>query len=243
MVAPPGQRQLRLRRQVRLLALATIAYNTAEGAVAVLAGLAVGSIALVSFGLDSAVEVLSAVAVGWQFTGKVDPQTRERRTLRLIAASFFALAAYVATDAIRALLADTDPRPSPVGISLAVASLIVMPVLTTAKRRVGRELGSATVTADATQTLLCTYLSAVLLAGLLLNDLLGWNWADPAAGLIIAAVASREGFEAWRGDTCCTPADTDGVNAGTASCSDACCTAPTMTPASREPLTGDLPSA
>ncbi len=216
-VQPAGQGRAALQRRARLLAWATIAYNTAEGAVAVLAGVAAGSVALVSFGLDSAVEVLSAVAVSWQFTGKVDPQLRERRTLRLIAVSFIALAAYVTADATRALLGGTHPAPSPVGIALAAASLIVMPVLTTAKRRVGRGLGSATVTADATQTLLCAYLSAVLLAGLLLNGLLGWSWADPAAGLVIAAVAVREGVLAWRGDACCPPT-------GTPTCSDHCCT-------------------
>jgi divalent metal cation (Fe/Co/Zn/Cd) transporter len=191
-----------LQRRARLLAWATIGYNTVEGVIAVLAGLAAGSVALVSFGLDSAVEVLSAVAVSWQFAGGVDPEVRERRTLRFIAVSFFALAAYVAADAARALLGGADPKSSHVGIYLAVASLIVMPALTRAKRRVGRELGSATVTADATQTLLCTYLSAVLLAGLLLNELVGWGWADPVAGLVIAAVAVREGIEAWRGDGC-----------------------------------------
>jgi divalent metal cation (Fe/Co/Zn/Cd) transporter len=217
-----------LLRRARLLAWATIAYNTAEGVVAVLAGLAAGSVALVSFGLDSGVEVLSAVAVSWQFSGRMDPELRERRTLRFIAVSFFALAAYVTVDAVRALLAGNDPEPSHVGVYLAVASLIVMPVLTHAKRRVGRELGSATVTADATQTLLCTYLSAVLLGGLLLNDRLGWGWADPVAALVIAGVAVREGLEAWRGDACCEPAPTgsgQATESGDADgCSDGCCT-------------------
>ena len=210
-----GPHRAVLQQRARLLAWATIVYNTAEGVIAVLAGLAAGSVALVSFGLDSAVEVLSAVAVSWQFAGGVDPVVRERRTLRLIAFSFFALAAYVAVDAVRALTGGADPESSHVGIYLAVASLVVMPVLTAAKRRVGRELGSATVTADANQTLLCTYLSVVLLAGLLLNDWYGWGWADPVAALIIAAVAAREGVEAWRGDACC--ASTGGAQA-TATC-------------------------
>jgi divalent metal cation (Fe/Co/Zn/Cd) transporter len=133
----------------------------------------------------------------------VHAEDREGRTLRLIAVAFFALAAYVVQDSLRALAGGADPDASPVGIILAAASLVVMPLLATAKRRTGRALGSSTVLADSTQTVLCTYLSAVLLAGLLLNAALGWSWADPLAGRVIAAVAAREGVEAWRGDTCC----------------------------------------
>jgi divalent metal cation (Fe/Co/Zn/Cd) transporter len=134
------------------------------------------------------------------------PESRERRALRLMAISFFALAGYVTFESVRALVAGHDPDPSPVGIALASASLVVMPFLSWAQRRTGRELGSGAVVADSTQTLLCTYLSAVLLAGLVLNATLGWSWADPLAGLVIAAVALREGLEAWRGeDHCCGP--------------------------------------
>jgi divalent metal cation (Fe/Co/Zn/Cd) transporter len=195
-----------LHRRAARLAWATVAYNTVEGVVAIAAGAAAGSVALVSFGLDSAVEVLSALAVGWQFAGGgVHAEEREQRTLRLIALAFFALAAYVAQDAVRSLAGGADPDASPVGIALAAASLVVMPLLTAAKRRTGRALGSATVLADSTQTLLCAWLSGVLLAGLLLNALVGWGWADPLAGLVIAAVAVREGVEAWRGDHCCEP--------------------------------------
>ena len=192
-----------LHRRAARLARATVAYNTVEGVVAIGAGTAAGSVALVSFGLDSAVEVLSALAVSWQFAGGgVHAEDRERRTLRLIALAFFALAAYVVQDSLRALAGGAHPDASPVGIVLAAASLVVMPVLTAAKRRTGRALGSATVLADSTQTFLCGCLSAVLLAGLLLNAALGWGWADPVAGLVIAAVAAREGVEAWRGDAC-----------------------------------------
>ncbi len=212
------QRRTELNRRAQLLAWATVAYNTVEGLVAVLAGLAAGSVALVGFGLDSAVEVLSALAVSWQFNGRVDARDRERTALRLIAVSFFALAAYVGVDAVRSLLSGGHADPSPVGIALAIASLIVMPLLVRAKRKVGRELGSATITADATQTQLCTYLSAVLLAGLLLNATLGWTWADPLVALVIAAVAAREGLQAWRGDACCAPtpqaSDSTGCCAG-----------------------------
>lgn len=199
-----GGRQAALNSRARQLAWATIAYNIAEGVVAVLAGVAAGSVALVSFGLDSAVEVFSATALAWQFGGRRDPRQREHRTLRLIAVAFFALSAWVTFDAVRSILGGAEPDPSPVGVGLAIASLIVMPALVWAKRRVGHELGSATVLADSTQTLLCAYLSAILLAGLVLNAALGWSWADPVVALVIAAVAAREGIQAWRGAACCS---------------------------------------
>jgi divalent metal cation (Fe/Co/Zn/Cd) transporter len=148
--------------------------------------------------------VSSGLIILWQFRHVV-PASRERVALRLIAVSFFALAAYVSLDAFRALLGSGDPDASPVGIGLAVLSLLVMPWLSWAQRRTGRALGSTTVVADSTQTLLCTYLSAVLLVGLILNAAFGWSWADPVVSLVIAAVAVREGLEAWRGENCCTP--------------------------------------
>jgi divalent metal cation (Fe/Co/Zn/Cd) transporter len=134
------------------------------------------------------------------------PESRERLALRLIGLSFFALAIYVSVESVRNLIGGGEPAPSPVGIALAAVSLLVMPVLSWAQRRTGRALNSGSVVADSKQTLLCTYLSAVLLVGLLLNALMGWSWADPVAGLVIAAVAVREGVEAWRGDACCDPA-------------------------------------
>jgi drug/metabolite transporter (DMT)-like permease len=134
------------------------------------------------------------------------PESRERTSQRLIAVSFFTLAAYLAVEAGHALISGAQPESSPVGIGLALASLAVMPFLSLWQRRTGRELGSAAVEGDGTQTLLCTYLSAVLLVGLVLNATLGWFWADPVAALIIAAVAAREGWENWQGDDCCTPA-------------------------------------
>ena len=161
-----------------------------------------GSSALVGFGLGSVVEVSSGLIILWQFRHRL-PQSREQQALRLIALSFFALAGYVAQDSVRALLAGADPDPSPVGIALAATSLAVMPFLSWAQRRTGRALGSNAVVADGTQTLLCTYLSAVLLGGLVLNATLGWSWADPIAGLVIAAVAFKEGRQAWRGEGCC----------------------------------------
>ena len=187
------------RRAVRL-AWATIAWNAVEAVVAIVAGSAASSIALVGFGLDSTVEVMSAVVILWQFRGLAED--RERRALKLIAMSFFGLAAYVAVQAMVDLLEGSEPDSSAVGIGLAFASLIVMPVLAAAKRRNGNAMGSATVVADSNQTRLCAYLSAVLLAGLILNATVGWWWADPIAALAIAALATNEGREAWRGETC-----------------------------------------
>ena len=192
----------RLGRRAQLLAAASVAYNVVEAVIAITAGIVAGSVALVGFGLDSVVEVSSGLIILWQFRHAM-PETRERLALRLMAVSFFALATYVAVESTRALVLGTDPDPSPVGIGLAAASLVVMPVLSWAQRRTGRSLGSDAVVADSTQTLLCTYLSAVLLAGLLLNATLGWSWADPIAGLVIAAIAVKEGRDAWRGEGCC----------------------------------------
>ncbi|BBY61500.1 hypothetical protein MSAR_46360 [Mycolicibacterium sarraceniae] len=155
----------------------------------------------------------SAAAIAWQFSAH-DPQTREKTALRIVAVSFFALAIYVAIDSVLALVGMQEARHSPIGIGLAAISLAIMPVLSLAQRRAGREVGSFSAVADSTQTLLCTYLSAVLLAGLLVNALAGWWWADPLAALVIAAVAAREGLKAWRGDGCCAPAPMDDCCSG-----------------------------
>ena len=203
MSAPPDStRRGVLERRIRLLVAATIAYNVVEAVIALGEGARVSSSALIGFGLDSAIEVSSAAAVAWQFSAK-DPETREKAALRFIAFSFFALALYVSVDAVLSLLGLGEARHSPIGIGLAAVSLVVMPVLSVAQRRAGRELGSLSAVADSKQTLLCTYLSAVLLIGLTLNALFGWSWADPVAALVIAAIAVREGFNALRGDPCC----------------------------------------
>ena len=194
----------RLGRRAQQLAGASVADNVVEAVVAITAGLAAGSVALIGFGLDSVVEVSSGLVILWQFRHPL-PESRERTALRLMAISFFALAGYVAFESVRSLASGHRPDSSAIGIGLAAASLVVMPFLSWAQRRTGRRLGSSAVVADSTQTLLCTYLSAVLLVGLVLNATLGWSWADPVAGLLIAAVAVREGREAWRGDDCCTP--------------------------------------
>ena len=202
MSAPSGTRRAALERRIRLLVTATITYNVIEAVVALTEGTRVSSSALIGFGLDSVVEISSAAAVAWQFSAK-DPETREKAALRFIAISFFALAAYVTVDAVLSLLGLGEARPSLIGIVLAAASLIIMPVLSLAQRRAGRELGSLSTVADSKQTLLCTYLSAILLVGLILNMLWGWSWADPIAAIGIAAIAVREGVNAWRGDPCC----------------------------------------
>ena len=190
-----------LRRRALALAWLTVIWNAIEAIVAIVAGREAGSLVLVGFGLDSTIEVASAGVIIWQFSGH--DQEREQRALRLIAVGFFALAVYITAQAGFNLVAGREPESSAIGLALAVASLIVMPILATAKHSTGRRLGSATVTADSRQTWLCTYLSVVLLTGLLLNATLGWWWADPVAALIIAALAVREGLEAWRGVGCC----------------------------------------
>ena len=171
-----------LARRVRWLVAATITYNVVEAVVAITAGTIASSTALIGFGLDSVIEVSSAAAVAWQFSARDHAvrESRERTTLRIIAVSFFALAAYVTIESVRALAGAAEADHSTVGIVLAAVSLAVMPVLSYAQRRAGRELGSASAVADSKQTLLCTYLSAVLLVGLALNSLFGWSWADPS---------------------------------------------------------------
>ncbi|CAN5337602.1 cation transporter [soil metagenome] len=191
-------------RRAQLFAGASVAYNVVEAVIAITAGLVAGSIALVGFGLDSIVEVSSGLIILWQFRHPL-PESREQTALRLMAFSFFGLAAYVTFESIRSLTTGDQAESSTVGIVLAAASLTVMPFLSWAQRRTGRALGSHAVVADSTQTLLCTYMSGVLLVGLVINATLGWWWADPIAGLIIAAVAVKEGREAWRGEGCCAP--------------------------------------
>lgn len=197
-------RKQRLQRRIRWVVAITIGYNVVEAIIALAAGAVASSAALIAFGLDSIVEVLSAAAVAWQFSAK-DPESREKVALRVIAFSFFALAAYVLVDTGLSLMRGADAEHSTVGIILAAVSLVVMPALSWFERRTGRELGSATAIADSKQTLLCAYLSAALLAGLLLNSVLGWAWADSLAALVIAGWAIKEGIEAWRGDACAVP--------------------------------------
>ncbi|MCX4965821.1 cation transporter [Streptomyces sp. NBC_00654] len=204
---PSPARRDALARRIRLLVAATLTYNVIEAIVAITAGTLASSTALVGFGLDSVIEVSSAAAVAWQFSARDHTvrEAREQTTLRIIAVSFFALAVYVGADAVRALAGTAEADRSIPGIVIAALSLAIMPFLSAAQRRAGRELGSASAVADSKQTLLCTYLSAVLLVGLVLNATPGWSWADPVAALVIAVVAVKEGRDAWRGKGCCAP--------------------------------------
>ena len=215
----------RLGRRAQLLAGASVSYNLVEGVIAVAAGLVAGSVALIGFGLDSAVEVSSGLIILWQFRHRL-PESREQQALRLIAVSFFVLAAYVSFESARALVTGSEPDASPVGIALAATSLVVMPFLARAQRRTGKALHSSSVVADSNQTLLCTCMSAALLVGLTLNATLGWWWADALAGLAIAVFAVREGRDAWRGEGCCAstaPAPEADACCSGGTCTDGCC--------------------
>ncbi len=202
----PGisEERARLILKARLLAWSSLAWMTIEGAVAIIAGLMAGSIALIGFGLDSAIEGIASVIVVWRFTGSRRLSSEaELRAQKLVAATFFLLAPYIAIEATSSLIAGERPEVSVVGMILTVISLLLMPAFGIAKRRVGGRLGSGATAGEGTQNLLCAYLSAAALAGLVLNALLGWWWADPAAALLIAALAVREGVAGWRGETCC----------------------------------------
>lgn len=198
--------QLNLVRRGRNLEYFTIAYNSLEGLIGIGAGLMAGSVALVGFGFDSVIEVTSGAALLWRLYADADKESRERAeriTLRLIGVCFLALAVYVSYEAVSSLVYRALPERSLPGIMLAIASLVVMPVLARAKRQVARDIDSRAMKADAKQTDFCTYLSAILLGGLLINALLGWWWADPVAALVMVPIIAKEGIEAFRGDTCC----------------------------------------
>ena len=193
-------------RRGRKLEYFTIAYNSLEGLIAVFAGFFAGSIALIGFGFDSAIEVTSGGMLLWRLYADVNESLRERAerlSLRIVGICFLALALYIGYDSIALLVRQRAPQRSIPGIVLALASLIVMPLLAHAKRKVARDMGSAAMKADATQTEFCTWLSAILLAGLVLNALFGWWWADPVAGLVMVPIIAREGVEGVRGDRCC----------------------------------------
>ena len=193
----------RLVRRAQLLAWGGIGWHFVEFAIAVGAGIAAGSIALIGFGADSLIEVFSGGVIAWLFSGRQLGSESERRAQRLIAISFFVLAAYVSIEAVRTLLGTDHPNPSWLGIGLALFTAPTMPLLARAKRRVGDRLGSVATAKEGQQNLLCAYLSVALLIGLGANALVGWWWADPVAALVIAAVAAREGRESWRGEGCC----------------------------------------
>jgi divalent metal cation (Fe/Co/Zn/Cd) transporter len=194
-----------LLRRARRLEVFTVVWNSAEGLIAVLLGVLAGSIALVGFGIDSFIETSSGLALLWRLQTRRDAASAERAdatALRLVGASLLALAVYVVFDSARALHYHETPDPSPAGIALAIVSLVVMPILAREKRRIAAAINSRALEADSLQTSICTYLSAILLGGLLLNALFGWWWADPVAALAMTPFIAREGFEALRGERC-----------------------------------------
>ena len=201
-----GAERAALVKRGRALEYFTIAYNCLEGLIAIAAGLLAGSIALVGFGFDSVIEVTSGAALLWRLHIDADEARRERVeaiSLRVVGVCFLALAAYLSYDSIKSLWLHESPERSIPGIVLAAVSLVVMPLLARAKRRVARGIRSSAMQADAKQTDFCTYLSAILLGGLLLNTLFGWWWADPMAALVMVPIIAKEGIEGLRGETCC----------------------------------------
>lgn len=210
----------RLIRRAKTLSWLSLAWMTVEGAVAITAALSAGSIALLGFGLDSAIEAMASVIVIWRFTGTRRPSlSAERRAEQLVAASFVLLAPFVAQDAIRTLLGGNRPASTPAGIALAVSSVVLMPLLGRAKQRIGAQLGSGATAGEGTQNMLCAYLAAGVLVGLILNTAVGLWWADPAIAFGIAMLAIREGWQTWHGEGCCAST----ALTGSACCEEACC--------------------
>jgi divalent metal cation (Fe/Co/Zn/Cd) transporter len=223
-VAPiSAERYRELAGQVKLLSWLSLGVMSIEGIVALVAGIMAGSIALVGFGLDSAIEGFASVIIIWRFTGsRVMSQTAEHRAQKLVAIQFFVLAPYVAVESVRALAGGEHPDVSVLGMALAVFSLVTMPLLGIAKQRIAERIGSAATKGEGRQNLLCAYLAGALLIGLAGNAIAGAWWLDPIVGLLIAAVAVKEGVEAWRGEGCCVGSPLDGFAAGEP-CQDDCC--------------------
>jgi divalent metal cation (Fe/Co/Zn/Cd) transporter len=207
----------RLVQRAKLLARLGLAWHGIEAAVAIGAGIAAGSIALIGFGADSLVESVAGLVLLWRFAGsRAGSEGAELRAQKLIGLSFFAIAAYVGIEAGRSLAAAEHPEVSYIGIGLAAVTLLTMPPLAIAKSRVGEQLGSSATKSEGRQNMLCAYLSAALLIGLGANAIAAWWWADPTVALLIAGVAINEGREAWRGEACCAAPELDG-------CADDCC--------------------
>jgi divalent metal cation (Fe/Co/Zn/Cd) transporter len=217
-------RYAQLARRVKLLSWLSLGAMSLEGFVAILAGILAGSVALIGFGLDSAIEGFASTIIIWRFTGsRVFSQTAEHRAQKLVAVQFFILAPYVAFESIRALAGGEHPDVSPLGIGLSVFSLLTMPLLGIAKQRIADQIGSAATKGEGRQNVLCAYLAGALLVGLVGNATVGAWWLDPVVGLLIAAVAVREGVEAWRGDGCCVGSPLDGFVVDGDACRDDCC--------------------
>jgi divalent metal cation (Fe/Co/Zn/Cd) transporter len=213
-VNAPAAEAARLRRRGFRLEYATVAWMVAEAGVAVTAGLAAASVALVGFGLDSVIELASAGIVIWQLRGEISGQDRQTRAVRLIGVTFFALAAYLTAQALRDLATAARPGQSVPGLAVTAAALVVMPVLAAAKRRTGQALGNRTLVADSAETAFCAFTSAAALLGVGLNAWLGWWWADPAAALVIAALAVNEGIECWESHDEALPGEREGIASG-----------------------------
>jgi len=219
-------RYARLARRAKLLSWLSLAWMTVEGGVAITAGVVAGSIALIGFGLDSAIEGFASVIIVWRFTGhRVFSQAAEDRAQKLVAVQFFLLAPYVAFESVKTLLAGDHPEVSWLGIGLAVGSVVFMPMLAVAKQRLADQLGSAATAGEGRQNMLCAYLAGALLIGLVGNAAFGAWWLDPAVGLLIAGVAVSEGREAWRGEGCCVSSPLDGAGFADDGCDDDCCAA------------------
>lgn len=200
---PKGERR-RLAGRVRLLSWLSLGYMTLEGSVAILAGVLAGSVALIGFGVDSAIEGFASAIIVWRFTGhRMFSEAAEKRAQKLVALQFFLLALYVGFESIKALVEGDRPDVSWLGIALSASSAAAMPYLGIAKQRLADQLGSAATKGEGRQNMLCAYLAGALLLGLLGNALVGAWWLDPGVGLLIAAVAVKEGREAWRGEGCC----------------------------------------
>ena len=211
---------LRLARRARLLSWGSLAYMGVEGAVGVIAGVAAGSIALIGFGVDSAIEGFASLIIVWRFTGsRLTSEHAESRAQKLVAIQFFILAPYIGIEAVRDLLGGHHPETSWVGIGLAASSMVAMPVLGIAKQRIGDQIGSVATKGEGAQNLLCAYMAAALLVGLSGNALFGAWWLDPVAALVIAGLALNEGIEAWRGESCCIP----DASASPGQCEEECC--------------------
>src|SRR2546429_2648803 len=217
---------LRAAQWARWLAWASLAWMTVEGALGLVAGFQANSIALVGWALSSVVEGLASVIVIWRFTGsRTLSETAEGRAQKAVVVSFWVLAPYVEVESVRDLIGQHRPATSLLGIGLTISSLVLMPALGVAKQRLGARLGSAATAGEGGQNLLCAYLAAAVLAGLIANSVWGWWWVDPLAGLVVAAMAVREGREAWRGESCCAVPGLAGEQACGCGpgCTDACC--------------------
>ena len=220
------ERYARLARRVKLLSWLSLGWMTIEGAVAIAAGVVASSIALVGFGLDSAIEGLASAIIIWRFTGtRVFSRVAEQRAQKLVAAQFFLLAPYVTFESLKTLIGAEHPDVSRVGIGLAIGSVILMPILAVAKQRLADQMGSAATAGEGRQNMLCAYLAGALLVGLLGNALVGAWWLDPVVGLVIAGVAVKEGAEAWRGEGCCVSSPLDRAGFADDGREDDCCRA------------------